>query len=86
VSFIFGFENERQQGFTQVKSAAPCEGTSYEIGGIALVKGARHKAAAHQVLRLADEPGRPADRRARQFAAGAGQQNFQGPGRAASST
>ena len=46
VSFIFGFENERQQGFTQVKSAAPCEGTSYEIGGIALVKGARHKAEA----------------------------------------
>jgi iron(III) transport system substrate-binding protein len=27
-----------------VKSAAPCEGTSYEIGGIALVKGARNKA------------------------------------------
>ncbi len=46
VSFIFGFENERQQGFTMVKSAAPCEGTSYEIGGIALVKGARNKAAA----------------------------------------
>ena len=46
VSFIFGFENERQQGFTQVKSAAPCEGTSYEIGGIALVRGARHRAEA----------------------------------------
>jgi len=29
VSFIFGFENERQQGFTMVKSVAPCEGTSY---------------------------------------------------------
>lgn len=43
VSFIFGFENERQQGFTMVKSAAPCEGTSYEVGGIALVKGARNK-------------------------------------------
>lgn len=42
VSFIFGFENERQQGFKQVKSAAPCEGTSYEVGGIALVKGARN--------------------------------------------
>jgi iron(III) transport system substrate-binding protein len=42
VSFIFGFENERQQGFTQVTSAAPCEGTGYEIGGIALVKGARN--------------------------------------------
>jgi iron(III) transport system substrate-binding protein len=46
VSFIFGFENERQQGFTMVKSAAPCEGTSYEVGGIALVKGARNRAAA----------------------------------------
>jgi iron(III) transport system substrate-binding protein len=46
VSFIFGFENERQQGFTMVKSAAPCEGTSYEVGGIALVKGARSRDAA----------------------------------------
>ena len=26
-----------------VKSVAPCEGTSYEIGGIALVKGARNR-------------------------------------------
>ncbi len=46
VSFIFGFENERQQGFTMVRAAAPCEGTSYEIGGIALVKGARNRDAA----------------------------------------
>jgi iron(III) transport system substrate-binding protein len=46
VTFIFGFENERQQGSTQVKWASPCEGTSYEIGGIALVKGARNKDAA----------------------------------------
>ena len=46
VSFIFGFDNERQQGFTMVRSAAPCEGTSYEIGGIALVKGARNPEAA----------------------------------------
>ena len=43
MSFIFGFENERQQGFTMVKSAAPCEGTSYEVGGIALVKGSRNR-------------------------------------------
>jgi iron(III) transport system substrate-binding protein len=48
VSFIFGFENERQQGFTMVRSAAPCEGTSYEIGGIALIKGARNREAARQ--------------------------------------
>lgn len=46
ISFIFGFENERQQGFTMVKSVAPCEGTSYEVGGIALVKGARNRDAA----------------------------------------
>jgi len=46
VSFIFGFENERQQGFTMVKSIAPCEGTSYEVGGIALIKGARNREAA----------------------------------------
>ena len=46
VSFIFGFESERSQGFTMVRSAAPCEGTSYEVGGIALVKGARNRAAA----------------------------------------
>jgi iron(III) transport system substrate-binding protein len=48
VSFIFGFENERQQGFTMVKSGAPCEGTGYEVGGIALVKGARNREAARR--------------------------------------
>lgn len=48
VSFIFNFENERQQGATYVKWAAPCEGTSYEIGGIALVKGARNPEAARR--------------------------------------
>ena len=48
VSFLFGFENERQQGFSMVKSAAPCEGTSYEVGGIALVKGARNRDAARR--------------------------------------
>jgi len=47
VSFIFGFENERvTNGFTMVRSAAPCEGTGYEIGGIALVKGSRNREAA----------------------------------------
>ena len=45
VSFMFGFENERFHRFP-VKTVAPCEGTSYEIGGIALVKGARNKEAA----------------------------------------
>ncbi|MFN0186671.1 MAG: ABC transporter substrate-binding protein [Aquabacterium sp.] len=48
ISFIFGFENERHQGFQQVKWAAPCEGTSYEIGGIAMVKGGRGKEAAQK--------------------------------------
>jgi iron(III) transport system substrate-binding protein len=46
VSFIFGFENERINGFTMVHAAAPCEGTGYEIGGIALVKGSRNREAA----------------------------------------
>ena len=48
VSFIFGFENARQQGHKQVRWAAPCEGTSYEIGGIALVKGGRNREAARK--------------------------------------
>ncbi|MBN8747430.1 MAG: ABC transporter substrate-binding protein [Variovorax sp.] len=43
VSFIFGFEKWRYDKFP-VKTAAPCEGTGYEVGGIALVKGARNKA------------------------------------------
>jgi iron(III) transport system substrate-binding protein len=47
VSFIFGFEKWRQDGFP-VKAVAPCEGTGYEIGGIALVKGARNKANAQR--------------------------------------
>ena len=42
VSFIFGFEKWRYDKFP-VKTAAPCEGTGYEVGGIALVKGARNK-------------------------------------------
>jgi iron(III) transport system substrate-binding protein len=48
VSFIFGFENERINGFTMVRSAPPCEGTGYEIGGIALVKGSRNREAARR--------------------------------------
>jgi len=45
VSFLFGFEKWRYDKFP-VKTASPCEGTGYEIGGIALVKGARNKEAA----------------------------------------
>lgn len=48
VSFIFGFDNERITNKFPVSSAAPCEGTSYEIGGIALVKGARNREAARR--------------------------------------
>jgi iron(III) transport system substrate-binding protein len=48
VSFIFGFDQERYNGYPQVKSIAPCEGTGYEIGGIALVKGSRNKDAGKQ--------------------------------------
>ena len=45
ISFIFGFEGWRHNKFP-VATAAPCEGTSYEIGGIALVKGGRNSAQA----------------------------------------
>src|SRR4029078_10149346 len=43
VSFIFGFDKWRFDKYP-VKAIAPCEGTGYEIGGIALVKRARNKA------------------------------------------
>jgi iron(III) transport system substrate-binding protein len=45
ISFIFGFEGWRHNKFP-IKTAAPCEGTSYEVGGIAMVKGQRNKEAA----------------------------------------
>ncbi len=41
ISFIFGFDGWRHNKYP-VAAAAPCEGTSYEIGGIALVKNARN--------------------------------------------
>ncbi|GAB3662324.1 ABC transporter substrate-binding protein [Ramlibacter alkalitolerans] len=46
VSFIFGFDNERLTNRFPVFAAAPCEGTPYEIGGIALIHGARNPAEA----------------------------------------
>jgi iron(III) transport system substrate-binding protein len=48
VSFIFGFDNERVTNKFPVYAAAPCEGTSYEVGGIALVKGSRNRDAARK--------------------------------------
>jgi iron(III) transport system substrate-binding protein len=42
ISFMFGFDYERSAGFP-VKTVAPCEGTGYEVGGIALIKGSRNK-------------------------------------------
>ena len=42
ISFLFGFDEERFAGFTSVKSVTPCEGTGYEVGGIALIKGSRN--------------------------------------------
>lgn len=47
ISFIFGFEGWRLNKYP-VKTIAPCEGTSYEIGGIALIKGARNAEAARR--------------------------------------
>ena len=43
ITFAFNFEKWKEEKYP-VKTAAPCEGTSYEIGGIALVKGARNEA------------------------------------------
>lgn len=47
VSFIFGFDKWRHDKYP-VKTIAPCEGTGYEVGGIAIVKGARNKDAARR--------------------------------------
>lgn len=47
ISFIFGFDKWRHDKYP-VKAVAPCEGTGYEIGGIALVKGARNRANAQR--------------------------------------
>jgi iron(III) transport system substrate-binding protein len=45
ISFLHGFITEIENGFP-VDLIVPCEGTSYEVGGIALVKGARNLEAA----------------------------------------
>ena len=47
VTFVFNFEKWKLDKYP-VETADPCEGTSYEIGGIALVKGARNKANAQK--------------------------------------
>ena len=47
ISFIHGFLTEIESGFP-VDIVAPCEGTSYEVGGIALIKGAKNADAAKQ--------------------------------------
>lgn len=41
IAFIHDVVTEAQAGFP-VKSAAPCEGTGYEIGSLSIVKGARN--------------------------------------------
>lgn len=45
VTFVFQYEAWKSKGFP-IKTVNPCEGTSYEVGGIALIKGARNSAAA----------------------------------------
>lgn len=47
VSFMFGFESWRYNNYP-VETVAPCEGTSYEVGGIALIHGARNAIAARK--------------------------------------
>ena len=41
VGFLFGFETARQKG-APLAAIMPCEGSSYEVGGIALVRGRPH--------------------------------------------
>lgn len=41
ISFIHGFIGEIEGGFP-IEVVVPCEGTGYEVGGIALIKGARN--------------------------------------------
>ena len=45
ITFMFSFEPWRHNKYP-IETAAPCEGTSYEVGGIALIKGARNPEAA----------------------------------------
>ena len=67
VSFIFGFEKWRLQKYP-VKTTAPCEGTSYEVGGIALIKGARNSANARRYYDFLMSPaGQSAGARAESF-------------------
>ena len=55
VSFIHDVVTEAQAGFP-VKSAAPCEGTGYEIGSLSIVKGARNLDAAKKFVDWALTP------------------------------
>ena len=55
VSFIFGFDKWRHDKYP-VKTVAPCEGTGYEVGGIAIVKGARNKEAAQRFIEFCLRP------------------------------
>ena len=41
VGFLFGFETARQKG-APLAAIMPCEGSSHEVGGIALVRGRPH--------------------------------------------
>jgi iron(III) transport system substrate-binding protein len=55
VSFIHDVTTEAQAGFP-VRSAAPCEGTGYEIGSLSIVKGARNLDAAKRFVDWALTP------------------------------
>ena len=55
ITFMFNFEKWKADKYP-VKTQAPCEGTSYEVGGIALVKGARNMEAAKKFYEWALTP------------------------------
>lgn len=56
VTFVFTFEGWKRKGFP-IRTVSPCEGTSYEVGGIALVKGGRNHSAARKYYDYLMSPG-----------------------------
>ena len=56
ISFIFGFDNERLTNKFPSSRRRPAKATSYEIGGIALVKGSRKPRGGQALLRLVMSP------------------------------
>ena len=59
---LHGVINEIVRGFP-VEPVLPCEGVGYEVGSMAIIKGARNLGRGQEVRRLGADAGRPEDRR-----------------------